>query len=60
MATNKQKCVRCSWPCEEALFNSSINCTNSACPFFLSDLDEETRQLFLDLEKKCEELRSFQ
>lgn len=55
----KHKCVRCGWPCEAALFSTSVNCTNPKCPFYLSELDAETRKLMTDLEKACDELRRF-
>ncbi len=38
----EQRCVRCNFPRGEALFNSSIDCTNPGCPFF----PKEAREVF--------------
>jgi hypothetical protein len=40
MKKREQRCVRCNYPCSEALFNSSIDCTNPDCPFFPKEARE--------------------
>lgn len=47
----EQRCVRCNWPCGEALFNSSIDCTNPNCPFF----PKEAREV-LDMMQKATDM----
>lgn len=43
--------MRCNWPCGEALFNSSIDCTNPNCPFF----PKEAREV-LDMMQKATDM----